>query len=214
MGDLDGAIADFTKAIEFKPDYALAYNNRSIARKAKGDLDGAIADYAKASKLKPDDADAYHEFGCLRYDSHDFTNALADFCKAVELDSSNDYARFRVWLVRARLSEAELATTELRTYLANRSTGKADEWGFQIGRFLAGQLAEPEFLATAKNAGPKTRGSQLCEAYFYAGSKRLLAGDKASAMDYFQKSIDTDERGYLEYTSAMAELKFLKAQKN
>jgi len=50
-GDLDGAIADYTKAIELKPDSALAYYNRSDAKQAKGDLDGANADHTKATEI-------------------------------------------------------------------------------------------------------------------------------------------------------------------
>ena len=34
-GDSDGAIADYTKAIEPKPDYALACINRGVAKKRK-----------------------------------------------------------------------------------------------------------------------------------------------------------------------------------
>jgi Tfp pilus assembly protein PilF len=44
-GDLDGAIADFTRAIAINPRAAGAYNGRGDVRKAKGDLAGAIADY-------------------------------------------------------------------------------------------------------------------------------------------------------------------------
>jgi len=50
--DLDGAIADFTKAIEIKPDYEDAYNARGNAKRSKGDWDGAKADYTKAIQLK------------------------------------------------------------------------------------------------------------------------------------------------------------------
>jgi len=46
--DLSGALADFTKAIELKPDYADAYFNRGLTKKVKDDFDGAIADYTKA----------------------------------------------------------------------------------------------------------------------------------------------------------------------
>jgi lipoprotein NlpI len=139
---------------------------------------------------------------------------LDDFRKVLELDSSHDSARFRIWLIRARQGDAEAATTELRTYLADRFPGKPDDWIAKIGRFLAGQLAEPDFLAAAKNADHKKEAGQLCAAYFYAGSKRLVADDKATAMDYFQKSIATDQNALLEYTGAVAELMFLKARKN
>ena len=51
-GDLDGAITDFTKVIELKPDDAAACFNRATAKQAKGDLDGAIVDRTKAIQLK------------------------------------------------------------------------------------------------------------------------------------------------------------------
>jgi Flp pilus assembly protein TadD len=44
-GDLDGALADFNKAIEIKPGYSSAYVARGIVKKQKGDLDGALADF-------------------------------------------------------------------------------------------------------------------------------------------------------------------------
>ena len=51
-GDLDGAIADYSKAIERIPEYANAYYNRGNAKKARGDQVGADADFAQAAKLK------------------------------------------------------------------------------------------------------------------------------------------------------------------
>ncbi|MGD0816264.1 MAG: hypothetical protein ABSA83_21945 [Verrucomicrobiota bacterium] len=137
---------------------------------------------------------------------------MVDFSKVVELDSSNDYARFRLWLIRARLGEVEAATMELQTYLAGRANGRLD-WASKIGHFLAGQLPEPEFLAAAKNGDQKTTTGQLCEAYFYAASKHLFCGQRPIATDYFQKSIATDKSDYLEYASAVAELKYLNNQK-
>jgi lipoprotein NlpI len=207
-GDYDGAIADCNMAIELKPDYGNAYIGRGAARYRKWDLEGAIADYSKAIELDPNNANAYHARGCLRYDTQKFEDALADFRKVLELDDSvKDYACFRIWLIRARSGEADAASAELQTYLDSRASGKQDDWESKIGRFLNGQIAEPEFLAAAKNADSRTEAGQLCQAYFYAGSKRLFTGDKATATDYFQKSIATDQKDYTEYSSAAAELK-------
>ncbi len=46
-----GAISDYNKAIELNPNYADAYNNRSIAKESIGDLNGACEDARKAISL-------------------------------------------------------------------------------------------------------------------------------------------------------------------
>ena len=52
-GELDKAIADFSKAIEIDPKSAIAYNNRGWAYEGKKDYDRAIADYSKAIEIDP-----------------------------------------------------------------------------------------------------------------------------------------------------------------
>lgn len=51
LGDLDHAIADYTKTVEIRPDNASAYENRGRAYASKGDYTSAIADAQKASQL-------------------------------------------------------------------------------------------------------------------------------------------------------------------
>ena len=58
-GDQDGAIADFSRAIELNPKLAEAYLNRGLAKSTKGDQDGAIADESQAIELNPKLAEAY-----------------------------------------------------------------------------------------------------------------------------------------------------------
>ena len=48
------ALEDYTKAIQLKPDYSSAYNNRGNLYEAMGQQDKALADYNKAIQLKPD----------------------------------------------------------------------------------------------------------------------------------------------------------------
>jgi hypothetical protein len=50
---IDWAIELFTKAIELKPSFAMAYANRGRARLFKGQVNEAIADFEKALALEP-----------------------------------------------------------------------------------------------------------------------------------------------------------------
>lgn len=164
----------------------------------------AIEDY-------PEDGDLYHSRGCLYYNAQNFTNALADFKKAWQLKSQTpDYSHYRAWLIRARWGEAPAATQELATYLQYRTNGKPGDWSSTVGRFLAGQISEDDFLKAAENPNAQTGREQRCEAWFYAGTKRLIAGDTATAADDFKKCLATGVVSFEEYTSAEAELKRMK----
>jgi len=149
----------------------------------------------------------YHNRGCADFNSHNFTNALANFRKSAELGSDGqDYTYFRLWIIRSRLGEKEGATHELTDYLKHRKTHDTNDWPLQVGRFLAGQSTEGDFLAAADSPNSQTAKEQHCEAYFYIGSKRLIDGDKPGASDYFKKCKDTNVIEFEEYQSAAAEL--------
>ena len=52
-GDLDGALADYSKSIELNPTDADAFTNRGILKNKMGDVTGSIADFNKAIELNP-----------------------------------------------------------------------------------------------------------------------------------------------------------------
>jgi lipoprotein NlpI len=139
-----------------------------------------------------------------------------------ELDPSGDQWYFRMWLVRARLGEEAAATQELRAYLDHRKTRGGGDWDLQIGLFLTGQLSEADLLQVAaggkkaadllqSESGAKKASEQQSRAYFYAGTKRLIKGDKKTAAAYFENCLKLGNRVLLEFESAASELRFLKA---
>src|SRR6266404_5146920 len=84
-GDLDGAIADYSRAIKLNPNYTEAYNNRGNLKGAKEDHDWAIADFDHAIELDPKHTISYNNRGVQRQEKHDFDGAIADFTRAIEL---------------------------------------------------------------------------------------------------------------------------------
>jgi tetratricopeptide (TPR) repeat protein len=88
LGDLDGAVIDYTQALELTPGDAEIVFNRANAYAAGGNLPAAIKDFTTAVTLRPDYAQAYFNRGTVRSALGDTTGALADwqFAVAVERD--------------------------------------------------------------------------------------------------------------------------------
>ncbi len=62
------------------------------------------------------------------------------------------------------------------------------------------------------DAPPSSDLGKKCQAYLYAGTKRLIIGDKVQATDLLKKRLETDRKGGFEYASAKAELEALKKE--
>lgn len=84
-GNHEEAILQYSKAIELKPDFGYAYNNRGVAKDDMGAYKEAIADYDKAIELKPDDAFAYNNRGAAKNNLGRNEEAIADYDRAIVL---------------------------------------------------------------------------------------------------------------------------------
>jgi tetratricopeptide (TPR) repeat protein len=212
-GDLNGALADYDKAIELKPTWGLAYGYRAEAESIARDPDQAESDSMEAVKLDAslakNAATSLRLLGWFRCERQQYTNALTDFRQTCSFNPSDDYGNFGLWLCSSILGNPKAATEELRAYLANRQAGNFDDWPSKVGSFLTGKITEQELLAAAKSGDRKRGQEQRCEAYFYIGSRHLIAGDKTGAADFFEKCVATSIQDFSEYQCAKAELRVL-----
>ena len=85
LKDYQGAIADYSKAIEINPKDAAAYNNRGVANRKLGDNRAAIADYNKALEIDSQLAVAYLNRGISKENDGNLTGACADWREASAL---------------------------------------------------------------------------------------------------------------------------------
>jgi tetratricopeptide (TPR) repeat protein len=135
-GDLDGAIADFTRASELNPQDDAPYYNRAQAKRLKKDAAGAVTDYTRAIELGSTNPAAYNNRGNARAENNDGDGAIADYTRAIELKP--DYAR--AYYNRAMVKKAKGDTTG----------AKAD---FKAAEKLDPELVSQDSAADSKNSG-------------------------------------------------------------
>ena len=88
------AIANYDKAIQLKPNYAMVYYNRGIAKVDLGQYVDAIKDFDKAIQLKPDNAMAYNNRGNTSAVLGQYVDAIKDFDEAIQLKPDNAMAYY------------------------------------------------------------------------------------------------------------------------
>jgi len=97
-GDLDRAMADFNRSIQYDPMYENAYVNRGIVYCLRGRFDLAILDFNVALKLKPDYFDARFNRAIAFTQTGEIEKAIADFT-ILEAGNKEDE---RVYMSRGR----------------------------------------------------------------------------------------------------------------
>lgn len=86
MKDFNGALSDFTIALEIKPDIPEAYYSRGLLYgKDLHKYKKAIKDFTKAIKLNPDYAEAFYNRGVTYRILDDMKKSCEDWHKAKEL---------------------------------------------------------------------------------------------------------------------------------
>ena len=112
LGDHNGAIADYDKALEIDPKYTNVYNNRGVAKCKLGDYNGAIEDFDKVLEIDPKYADAYNNRGLAKNDLGDSESAIADFDKALEINPEYADAYYNRGIAKSILHNYEGAIAD------------------------------------------------------------------------------------------------------
>ncbi len=84
-GDFDGAIREYSMALELNPNLARTRSNRGNAYQRKGLYEEAIRDLNEAIRLNPKLTNAYLSRGVTYVRKGDYDRAIRDYNKAIEL---------------------------------------------------------------------------------------------------------------------------------
>jgi lipoprotein NlpI len=208
-GDNEGALADYDAALALNPKMEIVYYNRGLIRVQQGDLNGAIDDSTRAIDLNSKDGPAYCNRGLARMGKSNLDGALADlrkFCELSPRDTGTDSARLYLWLIATQQNPRGTADQDLASALQNDWNSPPEEFSSKIAAFLLGHIREDDLIANAASPDLSREPAQYCKAWYFAGMKRLLAGDRKTAISYFQKCVATNQKDYCEHLFARTEL--------
>jgi tetratricopeptide (TPR) repeat protein len=113
LGDKQGAILDYNRAITIDPQDAFAYYNRGVAKFELGDKQGAILDYNRAITIDPQDAFAYYNRGVAKFELGDKQGAILDFDRVIAIDPQDAEAYSNRGAVKLALGNKQGAIADL-----------------------------------------------------------------------------------------------------
>lgn len=185
-GELDSAIASFSKAIKAYPGDAAAYASRGEIYRAKGEHDLAIADLSRFIELRPEGADAYLSRGRSFEAKGDRANAIADFGKAIAIEPKRAIAYY--WRSRSReaTGDRDGAIADLSAAL---EINPKDTVSFIARARIFDAKGERE-RAMADFATAISLDPRHSFAHFWRGLSLAARGDHAGAIADFSKALE------------------------
>ena len=113
MREYDLALEDYNKALNLKPDYIAALNNRGLVYRAKGLVDRAIQDFDEAIRLWPKFALGLRNRGGAHNAKGRYDLAIRDFDRVVDLTPDDPWIYYWRGGVRRAQGKYDLAIKDM-----------------------------------------------------------------------------------------------------
>ena len=199
-GDFDAASRDFLQVVKIDPHYAPAHYQNGHVLYFRGNLSGASEEMDNAIRINADSPYPYFIRGLIRNVQGRRLDALGDFQKSFGLGYAA--AAFWVWAMQNESGLAEGAKQDLTSARAKPDKFQPGAWPTHIADFLLGKLSEDQMVAKAKTDNADDTAQQTCQAWFYAGMARRVAGDEPGARAAFTKAVATGSKSSEEFVEA------------
>jgi serine/threonine protein kinase/predicted Zn-dependent protease len=111
-GAFPEAIAQFSRALELKPDFRQALRGRGDAYLKLGQRDKGIADFSRLIDLDPNSAQAWWQRGHIYLEIGEWHKAIADYSKVIELDRKSRFGWYSRGLAYLFLREWHKAVAD------------------------------------------------------------------------------------------------------
>ncbi len=205
MGQFEEAENDFTESLKVNAAQPMVISLRAGSKLSRGDLDGAIKDYNDVLKWDSKNAVGQAELGFALFFAGKMPEALAAFDKAYELDSQ---LRFMIpwrYLTMLHLNQKTQADAKLAADIAIPAAKR--QWGDALLVYLADKQSEADLRKAINTTDPRAADPQTCEAEFFVGQRKLLAGQKDIAKAHFEAALKSKSTQLSAYRGAKWALK-------
>jgi len=119
QGDYQGAIAEFTQAIQIQSNFANAYSNRCLAYLQLQDYQNAVSDCTQAIKISPKNTEAYLNRGLAYLMQGNYQAAIADNARIIAIQPQDFRAYYNRGIANAYLGNHQQAAKDYNLALSH-----------------------------------------------------------------------------------------------
>jgi len=106
------AIEAYTRAVELKPDWALAHNNLGLTYEKTKAAEMAAREFTEAIRLDPQLAAAHYNLASVYYDRRQFPEVIFSYRRALEIDPDLAEAHYNLGAAYYETKQYDRARTE------------------------------------------------------------------------------------------------------
>src|SRR5688572_467153 len=187
-GKFTEAIAQYTRALELKPDYDLAIINMANAYRRMGRDDAALAGYERYITIDPMNAFVRYQIGEIYLDQGNQARAETEFAEALAIDPKLASALVATGVIAYQRGQLPQAEQRFKDALAL----KAD---VRLAHFNLALIAEARGDDAAADAEYRTeidRHPTAYKAIFNLGRLKARKGMSAAAIELYKKAVETN----------------------
>jgi len=187
-GKFTEAIAQYTRALELKPDYDLAIINMANAYRRMGRDDAALAGYERYIAIDPKNAFVRYQIGEIYLDQGNQARAETEFAEALAIDPKLASALVATGVIAYQRGQLPQAEQRFKDALAL----KAD---VRLAHFNLALIAEARGDDAAADAEYRTEIDKHPTAYkaiFNLGRLKARKGMSAEAIALYRKAVETN----------------------
>ncbi|MFM9960761.1 MAG: tetratricopeptide repeat protein [Planctomycetaceae bacterium] len=205
LGNFEGAENDFTESLKIEAAQPMVISLRAGSKLSRGDAEAAIKDYYEVLKWDSKNAVGHAELGFALFFAGKRPEALAEFDQAAELDKKLRFLQPWRYLTMISLGQKQQADAKFAADLAIPADKR--EWGDALLAYLSDKLSEQDLRKVINTTDPKAADAQTCEAEFFVGQRKLLAGQKDAAKIHFANALKSKSTQLSAYRGAKFAMK-------